>query len=62
MLKGDKMLEVTIHGTITIDPQSKVETITDLINFLNYNHNSIHDVMTELELCDDIEIIKIEKT
>ena len=56
------MLEVTIHGIITIDPQSKVKTVTDLINFMSYNHNTIHDVMTELELCDDIEIIKIEKT
>lgn len=56
------MLEVTIHGTITIDPQSEVETIEDFIDFMKYNHNTIHDVMTELEFCDNIEIVKIEKT
>jgi len=56
------MLEVTIAGTITIDPQSEVETIEDFINFMKYNHNTIHDVITEIELCDNIEIVKIEKT
>lgn len=56
------MIEVTIHGTITIDSQLEVKTIEDLIDFMNCNHNTIHDVMTELELCDDIRIIKIEET
>ena len=56
------MLEVTIHGTITIDPQTEIKTIEDLIDFMNYNHNTIHDVITELELCDDIKIVKIETT
>lgn len=56
------MLEVTIYGTITIDPQSEVETIEDFIDFITHNHNTIHDVMTELKLCDNIEIVKVEKT
>ena len=56
------MLEVTIHGTITIDPQSEVETIEDLMDFMSHNHNSIHDIMTEIELCDNIKIVKIEET
>lgn len=60
--KGNKMLEVTIHGTITIDPQTKVETIEDLIDFMDCNHNTIHDIITELELYNDIRIVKIETT
>ena len=56
------MLEVTIHGTITIDPQSEIETIEDLMIFMDSNHNTIHDVMREIELCDNIKIIKIEET
>ena len=56
------MLKVTIHGTITIDPQSKIETIDDFMDFMNCNHNTVHDVMTEIELYDNIEIVKIEKT
>ena len=56
------MLEVTIHGTITIDPQSEIETIEDLMDFMSHNHNSIHDIMTEIELCDNIKIVKIEET
>jgi len=56
------MLEVTIHGTITIDPQSEIETVEDLMDFMTSNHNTVHDIMTEIELCDDIEIIKIEKS
>ena len=55
------MLEVTIHGTITIDPQSKIESVEDLMDFMTSNHNTVHDIMTEIELCDDIEIIRIEK-
>lgn len=55
------MLEVTIHGTIIIDPETGVKTVDDFIDFMSHNHNSIHDVMDELEFADDIKIIKIEE-
>ena len=42
------MIEAIIHGTITINPQSEIKTIEDLMNFIN--HSPIKNLREEEDM------------